>query len=117
MVDYSPPDSILRPFKHDYCTLCGPGPTNVDPRVCYASSLQVYSIFPPQSIALYNEIQDGLKYIFQTQNTLTYVIGGSGMAGMEASFVNLVEPGDKVMILINGMWGGRAADVAERCGK
>lgn len=117
MVDYPPPESILKPLKHEYTFLCGPGPTNVAPRVCYASSLQVYSIFPPLTISLLNEIQEGLRYVFQTKNSLTYAVCASGMAGMETAILNLVERGDKFMSLLIGYWGPMAADIGERCGK
>lgn len=116
-MDVAPPSSILRPLNHEYITLFGPGPTNTAPRVCHASSLQTFGIFNPPMVQLMKEVQDGLRYLFQTKNELTYAVNASGMAGMETAFTNLLEPGDKLMTLTNGCWGGIAADVGERCGK
>lgn len=64
-----------------------------------------------------DEIKEGLRYVFQTRNELTLAISGSGHSGMEAIFTNLVEPGEKVIICCNGIWGNRAIDMAKRAGK
>ena len=61
-------------------------------------------------------MQVGLQYMFQTTNSLTLAVSGSGHAGMEAAFVNVVEPGDRVLVLHSGIWGLRGKEVAERCG-
>ena len=116
-LDYPPSQSILLPSKHENISLFGPGPSNCSPRVCHASSHQMYGIMTPQLHSVLLDIQEGLKYVFQTQNTLTYAINASGTGGMETVFVNLVEPGDKVLSLSNGFWGVFANDVAERCGQ
>ena len=63
------------------------------------------------------DITAGLQYLFQTCNSLTLAVSGTGHAGMEAAFVNLVETGDRVLILKNGMWGERGGEVASRCGE
>lgn len=63
-----------------------------------------------------DEIKKGIQYIFQTQNKLTLAVSASGHGGMEAVLSNLTEPGDKVLILVNGIWGERAANLAERYG-
>lgn len=63
-----------------------------------------------------DEIKAGIQYAFQTKNNLTLAISGSGHAAMEAALVNVVEPGDVVLIAIHGVWGERAADIAERIG-
>lgn len=63
-----------------------------------------------------DEIKKGIQYIFQTKNRLTLAISSSGHGGMEAVLGNLTEPGDKILILVNGIWGERAADLAERYG-
>src|SRR5437879_13814397 len=57
-----------------------------------------------------------LRQIFQTKNPLTFPVSGTGMAGMECIAVNLVEPGDEVIVCVNGVFGGRMKDVMERCG-
>ena len=63
-----------------------------------------------------DDIKAGLQYAFQTTNTLTIAVSGTGHAGMEAAMVNVVEPGDRVLVLKHGIWGVRAQDIAERCG-
>jgi alanine-glyoxylate transaminase/serine-glyoxylate transaminase/serine-pyruvate transaminase len=70
----------------------------------------------PEFLALMDEIQDLLRYIFQTTNRMTLVIAGTGMAGMETVLVNLIEPGDRVLVCINGFFGARMQDIAERAG-
>jgi len=64
-----------------------------------------------------DEIKEGIQYVFQTRNELTLALSTSGHGGMEAAMCNLVEPGDKVLVLVNGIWGKRAADMATRYGK
>lgn len=64
-----------------------------------------------------DEIKEGIQYIFQTRNELTLAVSTSGHGGMEAVFCNLVEPGDKVLVAVNGIWGERAANMASRYGK
>ena len=116
-MDVPPPSSILNPLHHEEITLFGPGPTNTAPRVCHASSLQTFGIFNPPMVDLMKEVQEGLRYLFQTKNELTYVVNASGMAGMETALTNLLEPKDRLMSLTNGCWGGIAAEVGERCGE
>lgn len=64
-----------------------------------------------------DEIKEGIQYIFQTKNELTLAVSTSGHGGMEAVFCNLVEPGEKVLVAVNGIWGERAANMATRYGK
>lgn len=64
-----------------------------------------------------DEIKEGIKYVFQTKNKLTLAISASAHSGMEAVMSNLLEPHDKVLIAVNGLWGSRAANMAERYGK
>jgi len=70
----------------------------------------------PEFIRIMNNLQDLLRQVFGTKNPLTLPISGTGSAGMEAAFVNVVEPGDRVLVCIKGVFGERMADVAERCG-
>src|SRR6476646_1185870 len=63
-----------------------------------------------------DEIRGGLRQVFRTQNEMTLAVSGTGSAGMETLFANLVEPGDKVLVCVNGVFGGRMVDVAQRCG-
>lgn len=70
----------------------------------------------PEFVSLMDETQNLLRYAFQTQNRLTIAVSGTGSAGMEAVVVNLIEPGDKMLVCVNGVFGARMVDVAERCG-
>lgn len=96
--------------------LLGPGPSMVHPRVLRALSTPLLGHLDPIFLALMDDIQAGLRFIFQTKNRFTIAISGTGSAGMEASIVNIVEPGDAVIVGINGMFGTRLAAVVERCG-
>lgn len=70
----------------------------------------------PEFIALLDETNQRLRTVFGTDNRLTFPVSGTGSAGMEAAFVNIIEPGDVVVIGVNGVFGGRMCDVASRCG-
>jgi alanine-glyoxylate transaminase/serine-glyoxylate transaminase/serine-pyruvate transaminase len=94
----------------------GPGPSDVDPRVLRALATPLVGHLDPEFAALMDETQNLLRYSFQTKNPLTLAISGTGSAGMEAVVVNLIEPGDKMLVCINGVFGGRMKDVAERAG-
>jgi alanine-glyoxylate transaminase / serine-glyoxylate transaminase / serine-pyruvate transaminase len=96
--------------------LLGPGPSNVHPRVLQALSYPLVGHLDPQFITLMNQVQDMLRYTFQTKNTLTIPISGTGSAGMEAAVCNFVEPGDPVLVCINGYFSERIADMAGRYG-
>ena len=96
--------------------LLGPGPSNVHPRVLRALSQPLVGHLDPVFLELMQEIQTLLRYVFQTENRLTIPVSATGSAGMEACFVNLLEPGDKVLIGVNGVFGTRMMDVAARCG-
>lgn len=96
--------------------LLGPGPSNVHPRVLRAMSTPLVGHLDPVFIGLMEETKTLLRRVFQTENALTLPISGTGSAGMETCFVNLVEPGDEVVVGVNGVFGTRMADVVERCG-
>lgn len=96
--------------------LLGPGPSNVHPRVLRALSTPLVGHLDPVFIDLMEETKTLLRQVFQTGNALTLPISGTGSAGMETCFVNLVEPGDEVVVGVNGVFGTRMADVVERCG-
>jgi len=96
--------------------LMGPGPSNIDPRVPMAMAKPLVGHLDPEFIKIMSSIQDLLRYIFSTQNVQTLPISGTGSAGMEAAFVNVVEPGDRVLVCVDGVFGERMTDVAERCG-
>jgi alanine-glyoxylate transaminase / serine-glyoxylate transaminase / serine-pyruvate transaminase len=96
--------------------LMGPGPSDVDPRVLKALGTPLVGHLDPEFAALMDETQELLRYVFQTENRLTLAISGTGSAGMETVVVNLIEPGDRMLVCINGVFGGRMKDVAERAG-
>jgi alanine-glyoxylate transaminase/serine-glyoxylate transaminase/serine-pyruvate transaminase len=96
--------------------LMGPGPCNVDPRVMLAMAKPLLGHLDPDFIRIMHQVQDLLRKVFATRNPLTIPISGTGTAGMEAAFVNVVEPGDKVLICVNGFFGERMVEIAGRCG-
>jgi alanine-glyoxylate transaminase/serine-glyoxylate transaminase/serine-pyruvate transaminase len=96
--------------------LLGPGPSNAHPRVLQALGMRQVGHLDPAFVALMNENQDLLRYAWQTENKLTIPVSGTGSAAMEASLANTVEPGDKVLIGVNGYFGHRLVDMAQRYG-
>jgi alanine-glyoxylate transaminase/serine-glyoxylate transaminase/serine-pyruvate transaminase len=96
--------------------LMGPGPSNCDPTVLEAMSRPLLGHLDPEFLALMDETQELLRSVMKTRNRLTLPVSGTGSAGMEACFVNLVEPGDRVLVCVNGVFGTRMADIVERIG-
>lgn len=96
--------------------LMGPGPSDVSPRILEAMSRPTIGHMDPEFVRMMDEVKEMLKYAFQTKNDLTFPVSGPGSAGMETCFVNLVEPGDKVIVCQNGVFGGRMKENVERCG-
>jgi alanine-glyoxylate transaminase/serine-glyoxylate transaminase/serine-pyruvate transaminase len=94
----------------------GPGPSDVHPRILEALSRPTIGHLDPAFIDLMDEVKELLQYAFQTENALTMPVSAPGSAGMETCFVNLVEPGDKVIVCQNGVFGGRMKENVERCG-
>lgn len=107
---------MITTFSPTPRTLMGPGPSDVHPRILTAMAKPTIGHLDPEFIRLMDEIKVMLQGVFQTQNALTIPLSAPGSAGMEASFVNLIEPGDKVMILQNGVFGGRMAENVRRFG-
>ena len=97
-------------------TLMGPGPSDVSPRVLAALSRPTIGHLDPEFIRMMDEIKQMLQSAFKTKSPLTMPISAPGSAGMEACFVNLVEPGDKVIVCQNGVFGGRMKENVERFG-
>lgn len=96
--------------------LMGPGPSDVYPGVLRSMSTPLLGHLDPAFLTIMNDTMDLLRHVYQTENKLTIAMPGTGSAGMETVFVNLLEPGDKAVIGINGLFGTRMADIAERCG-
>ena len=106
----------IRSFHPPQRILMGPGPSDVNPRVLEAMSRPTIGHLDPAFITMMEEIKKLLHYAFQTKNTLTFPVSAPGSAGMETCFVNLVEPGDTVIVCQNGVFGGRMKENVERCG-
>jgi len=96
--------------------LLGPGPSMVNPRVLRAMSAPLTGHLDPEFLQLMEETKEMLRFVFQTKNFLTIAISGTGSAGMETCLVNLIEPGDEVLVCVNGVFGTRMSDIVERCG-
>ena len=96
--------------------LLGPGPSMVPPRVYHALGMPTIGHLDPEFLAIMNDVQELLRYVFQTQNRLTIPVSGTGSAGMEAALCNFIEPGDSVLIAVNGYFGERLCDMAGRYG-
>lgn len=94
----------------------GPGPSDTHPRVLAALGAPTVGHLDPYFLQVMTETQGMLREVFRTQNDLTLAVSGTGSAGMETCVVNLIEPGDKMIVCVNGVFGGRMADVAARAG-
>ncbi|MBN1957724.1 MAG: alanine--glyoxylate aminotransferase family protein [Desulfuromonadales bacterium] len=97
-------------------TLMGPGPSDVNPRILEAMSRPTIGHLDPQFVQMMDEMKELLQYAFQTKNRMTMPVSAPGSAGMECCFVNLVEPGDKVVVCQNGVFGGRMKENVTRSG-
>ncbi|HEY9201410.1 MAG TPA: alanine--glyoxylate aminotransferase family protein [Gammaproteobacteria bacterium] len=103
-------------FQPPVRTLMGPGPSDVHPRILSALARPTIGHLDPQFVDMMDEVKTLLQYAFQTSNQLTVPVSAPGSAGMETCFVNLLEPGDKVIVCQNGVFGGRMKENVERIG-
>jgi len=103
-------------FRPPERILLGPGPSNVHPRVLQAMARPTIGHLDPAFVELMEEIKSLLRYTFMTENEITFPVSGPGSVGMETCLVNLIEPGMKAAVCINGVFGGRMKDIIERCG-
>lgn len=103
-------------FNIPHRVLLGPGPSDVPSRVLAALAQPTIGHLDPAFLALMDGVRAKLKQVFQTQNEMTFVASGTGSAGMETMLANLIEPGDRILIGVNGVFGGRMVDAAGRCG-
>jgi alanine-glyoxylate transaminase / serine-glyoxylate transaminase / serine-pyruvate transaminase len=103
-------------FEPPVRLLMGPGPSNVAPSVLQAMAKGMIGHLDPEFVRLMEEIKAQMRAVFQTANELTFPVSGTGSAGMEFCFVNMIEPGDEVLIGVNGVFGQRMVDLAGRCG-
>ena len=102
------------PLETNSRILLGPGPSNVEPEVLQAMAASMVGHLDPFFLEIMDRIQDLLRYAFQAQNPLTIPVSGTGSAAMETAMANLIEPGDPVLICVNGFFGDRMADMARR---
>jgi alanine-glyoxylate transaminase/serine-glyoxylate transaminase/serine-pyruvate transaminase len=115
MNDFAPAKRISS-FHPPQRTLMGPGPTEIHPRVLTTMSQPAIGYLDPVFVEMMEELKALLRYVYQTKNALTFPISGPGSVGMEYCFVNMVSPGDKVVVCRNGVFGGRMIENVERCG-
>ena len=96
--------------------LMGPGPSDTHPRVLQALAKGTVGHLDPYYLQTMDELQRMLRGLFRTENRMTFAVSATGSAGMEATVVNLIEPGDSMIVCVNGVFGGRMVDVASRAG-
>jgi len=109
----------INDFRYTYPSerlLMGPGPSNCAPRVLQAMANPCIGHLDPQFLAIMDETQQLLRFLFQTKNSLTIPVSGTGSAGMEAALVNMIEPGDEAVICVNGVFGVRMTEIVQRIG-
>src|SRR5437868_14943216 len=110
------PSKRIHSFHPPQRTLMGPGPTEIHPRVLTTMSQPAIGYLDPVFVEMMEELKALLRYVYQTDNALTFPVSGPGSVGMEYCFVNLVTPGAKVIVCRNGVFGGRMLENVERCG-
>jgi alanine-glyoxylate transaminase/serine-glyoxylate transaminase/serine-pyruvate transaminase len=108
--------TIPAPLHPPRRVLMGPGPSDTPHSVLAALGSPTVGHLDPYFLKVMDETQSMLRQVFRTTNELTMSVSGTGSAGMEACVVNLIEPGDRMLVGVNGVFGGRMADVAGRCG-
>ncbi|HEX3599273.1 MAG TPA: alanine--glyoxylate aminotransferase family protein [Lacipirellulaceae bacterium] len=108
--------ALPSPLNAPVRTLLGPGPSDTHPRVLAALAQPTVGHLDPYYLRIMDELQSMLREVFRTKNRMTMAISGTGSAGQEATVLNLVEPGERVLICINGVFGNRLFDMAERAG-
>ncbi|MCP4121816.1 MAG: alanine--glyoxylate aminotransferase family protein [Bacteroidetes bacterium] len=106
----------IKSFLPGTRTLLGPGPSDVPQRILDAMARPTLGHLDPDFVGMMDEVKQLLQYAFVTSNEMTMAVSAPGSAGMEMCFVNLVEPGDKVIVCQNGVFGGRMKENVERCG-
>ena len=107
---------IAPPLNPPVRVLLGPGPSEIHPAVLRAMSASTVGHLDPYYLQLMNDMQQMLRSLFRTQNPMTMAISATGSAGMESTVVNLIEPGDSMIVCVNGVFGERMVDVATRAG-
>ncbi|XP_077441088.1 alanine--glyoxylate and serine--pyruvate aminotransferase a isoform X1 [Vanacampus margaritifer] len=111
-----PPQRLRTALTVLHRHMFGPGPSNVPPRILKAGANPVIGHMHPETFEIMADIRSGIQYMFQTRNPVTLAVSGTGHSAMECAIFNAVEAGDSVLAAVNGIWGERAADMAERIG-
>ncbi|XP_038061547.1 serine--pyruvate aminotransferase, mitochondrial-like [Patiria miniata] len=112
----SPSKELLMPINVPQKLLMGPGPSNAPPRILAAGALPMLGHMHPEFVKVMDDVKAGIQYAFQTRNELTLAVSGTGHAGMEAATMNILEPGDTILVAEKGLWGKRLADLGNRNG-
>ncbi|HLQ74232.1 MAG TPA: aminotransferase class V-fold PLP-dependent enzyme, partial [Bacillota bacterium] len=107
---------MIKEFNVPPRILMGPGPSDVDPSVLRAMATPMIGHMDGEFMKIMDEVMQMLRDVFETKNELTVAMSGTGSSGMETVFVNLLDPGDEVIVGVNGLFGQRMVDVVERCG-
>ncbi|HET7559131.1 MAG TPA: alanine--glyoxylate aminotransferase family protein [Limnochordia bacterium] len=110
------PSGELQELNVPQRVLLGPGPSDVDPRVLRSMSTPLLGHLDPEFLRIMDRSRAMLQALFGTNNRLTLAMSGTGSAGMETCLVNLLEPGDRIVVGVNGVFGTRLCEVARRCG-
>ncbi|KAL1023366.1 hypothetical protein UPYG_G00039880 [Umbra pygmaea] len=111
-----PPECLQKRFVAPQRHMFGPGPSNVPLRILAAGAEPIIGHMHPEMFEIMSDIKSGIQYAFQTQNKVTLAVSGTGHAAMECALFNVLEPGEGFLAAVNGIWGERAADIAERIG-
>ncbi|XP_034036592.1 alanine--glyoxylate and serine--pyruvate aminotransferase a [Thalassophryne amazonica] len=111
-----PPECLQKPLMIPQRHMFGPGPSNVHPRILEAGAQPVIGHMHPETFEIMNDIKSGIQYMFQTRNKVSFAVSGTGHAAMECAIFNTVEAGESVLCAVNGIWGERAAEIADRIG-
>ncbi|CAF90554.1 unnamed protein product, partial [Tetraodon nigroviridis] len=115
-VSIPPPQCLKKPLAVPHRHMFGPGPSNVPPRILEAAAKPVIGHMHPEIFEIMDDIKSGIQYMFQTRNIMTFAVSGTGHTAMECAIFNAVEAGESVLTAVNGIWGERAAEIAERIG-
>lgn len=117
-MDVAPPRELLQPINVPRKTMTGPGPSNMSPRVEAAAGLCPMGTFQlhPENRQIFDEVRLGIQYVFQTKNPITLCVSGCAHSAVEAICFNVLEPGETALVVCNGLWGERFAEMASRQG-
>ncbi|XP_014907965.1 alanine--glyoxylate and serine--pyruvate aminotransferase a [Poecilia latipinna] len=115
-VSMPPPQCLKKRMVVPHRYMFGPGPSNVPRHILEAGAKPVIGHMHPEIFEIMSDIKSGIQYLFQTQNRTTFAVSGTGHTAMECAIFNTVESGESVLVAVNGIWGERAADMAERVG-